>query len=100
MPGLKQAVRISNNQLKSQLAHFGFAPVTRTPALWKHATKPITFSLVVEHFGVKYISKENADHLIQALQKLYTISMDWTGSLLCGLTIDWDYATHTCDISM
>ena len=81
MPGLKQAGRISNDRLKSHLAHFGFAPVPITLALWKHATKPIIFSLVVDDFGVKYIVKENADHLIQDLQKLYTISIDWTGSL-------------------
>ena len=65
----------------SHLAHFGFAPVLRTPALWKHTTKPIIFSLVVDDFGVNYIGKENADHLIQAVQKLNTITIDWTGSL-------------------
>ena len=51
-------------------------------------------------YRVKYIGKENADHLIQALQKLYTISIDWTGYIFCGITIDWDYATRTCDISI
>ena len=100
MPGLKQDGRIANNRLKYHLAHFCFAPVPRTPALWKHATKPIIFPLVVYNFGVKYIGKENADHFIQALQKLYTISIDRTGSLFCGLTIDWGYAARTCDISM
>ena len=100
MPGLKQAGRIANDRLKAHLAHFGFVHVPRTPALWKHNTKPILFSLIVDDFGVKYTGKENSDHLIQALQKLYTISIDWTGSLFCGLTIDWDYASRTCDISM
>ena len=100
MPGLKQSGRIANNRLKAHHANFCFAPVPRTPALWKHTTKPIISSLVVDDFVVKYISKYNADHLIQALKKLYTISIDWTGSLFCGLTIDWDYAAHTCDISM
>ena len=76
MPGLKQACRIANDRIKAQLAHFGFAPVPRTLALWKHTTKPIMFSLFVDDFGVKYIGKENADHLIQALHKLYTISTD------------------------
>ena len=47
-----------------------------------------------------YIRKENADHLIQALHKLYTISIDRTGSLFCGITIDWDYTAHTYDISI
>ena len=100
MPGLKQASRIANDQLKYHLAHFGFAPVPRTPSLWKHATKPIIFSLVVDNFGVKYIGKENSNHLIQSLQKIYTISINWTGSLFCGLTIDWDYVARTCHISM
>ena len=58
------------------------------------------FSLVVDDFGVNYVRKENANHLIQALQKLYTIFIDWTGSLFYGLTIDWDYTAHNCDISM
>ena len=81
MPGLKQSGRIANDRLKAHLAKFGFAPVPRTPALWKHGTKPIFLSLVVDGFGVKYTRKENADHLIQDLQKLYTISIDWNGSL-------------------
>ena len=100
MPSLKQAGRIASDWLKAHLAHFVFVPVPRTTALWKHTMKPIIFSLVVDDFGVKYIGKENADRLIQSLQKLYTISIDWTGSLFCGLTIDWDYAARTCDISM
>ena len=100
MPGLKQADRIANDRLKAHIAHFGFAPVTRTPKLWKYTTNPITFSLVVNNFGVKYVGKENADHLIQALQKLYNIPINWTGSLFCGLTIAWDYAARTCDISI
>ena len=100
MPGLKQAGRIANDWLKSHLAHFGFAPVLRTPVLWKHTTIPIILNLAVDEFGVKYIGKENADRLIQSLQKLYTISINWTVSLFCGLTIDWDYAARTCDISL
>ena len=83
MPGLKQAGCIANDRLKAHLAQFDFAPAPRTLALWKHNTKPIFFSLIVDNFGVKYIRKENSDHLIQAFQKLYTISIDWTGSLFC-----------------
>ena len=100
MPGLKQAGRISNDRIKAYFAHFGFTPVPKTPALWEHTTKPIIFSFVVDDFGVKYTGKENADHLIQSLQKLYTISIDWAGSLTWGLTIDWDYAACTCNISV
>ena len=79
--GLKQAGRIANDRLKIHFAKFGYSPVTRTPSLWKHATKDICFSLVVDDFGVKHVGKDTADHLIQSLKKLYTISIDWTGSL-------------------
>ena len=57
IPGLKQASRIANNRLKAYLVKFCFTPVPRTPALCKHNTKPIFFSLVVDDFGVKYIGK-------------------------------------------
>ena len=55
--GLKQAGRIANERLKLYLSQFGYAPVPHTPALWKHAAHDITFSLVVDDFGVKYIRK-------------------------------------------
>ena len=100
MPGLKQAGRIANDRLKIHLAKFGYFPFSRTPPLWKHSTKDIYFSLVVDNFGVKYVGKDTADHLIQALKKLYNISIDWTGSIYCGLTINWDYDKMICDISI
>ena len=100
MPGLKQAIRIANKRLKTHITQFGYAPAPHTTALWKHATCDITFSLVVDNFGVKYVGKENADHMIQSLKKQYTISMDWTGSLFYGMHIQWDYTSRTCDISM
>ena len=65
-----------------------------------HATKDIFFSLVVDDFGVKYVGKDTADHLTQALKKLYTISIDWTGSLYCGLAVNWDYDKSIFNISM
>ena len=55
MPGLKQSGRIANYGLKIHLDQFGYAPVPRTPTLWKHVTRNITFSLVVDEFGVKYV---------------------------------------------
>ena len=34
------------------------------------------------------------------MKKNYKISEDWTGSLYCGITLDWDYTQRTLDISM
>jgi hypothetical protein len=100
MPGLKQAGIIANKRLQTHLAKYGYAPAERTPALWTHHTRPITFALVVDDFGIKYVGKHHADHLINAVKDLYGVSLDWTGSLYCGLTLQWDYRQRTVDVSM
>ena len=78
MPGLKHA----------GLNKFGYTPSTKNPSLWRHATRNIFFSLVVNDFGVKYVDKTNTNHPISALQELYTVSTDWKGTLFCGLTLN------------
>ena len=70
MLGLNQVGRISNKRLTKHLQKHGYAPCPRTPALWRHNTLPIVFTLVVDDFGVKYTGKHNADHLINALRAL------------------------------
>jgi len=63
------------------------------PGLWRHATRPITFSLVLNDFGVKYVGKEHADHLIGCLKKeTYKLAKDWAGDLYYGILLRWDYA--------
>jgi hypothetical protein len=100
MPGLKQAGRIASDRLTAHLAKSGYAPVARTPSLWKHATLPVVFSLVVDDFGVKYTGAANAQHLIDALKEIYKISIDWAGELYLGLTLKWDYVNRVVDLSM
>ncbi len=55
---------------------------------------------MVDDFGIKYVGKHHADHLINAVKDLYGVSLDWTGSLYCGLTLQWDYRQRTVDVSM
>ena len=100
MYGLKQAGRLANDQLITFLAADGYAPTANTPGLWKHATRDISFTLVVDDFGIKYTKQEDMDHLLAALRKHYALSVDPTGTKYCGLTIAWDYNNRTCDISM
>jgi hypothetical protein len=71
-----------------------------TPGLWQHATRPITFSLVADNFGIKYVGKEHADHLIKCLNKKYNLTKDWAGDLYCSISLRWDYAAWMHDIFM
>ena len=96
MPGLKQAGKIANDRLTHHLAKYGYAPVPRTPSLWKHHTRSTIFTLVVDDFGIRYNSEQDANHLLNALRDLYDISVDWAGKLYCGLTLAWDYHNRTC----
>ena len=68
--------------------------------MWRHATRDIVFSLVVDDFGIRYTNRDDADHFIATLRQSYDVSLDWTGSRYCGLTLEWDYENRTCDMSM
>ena len=90
---LKQAGIIANVKLTKHLEKFGYHPVRHTPGLWKHNTRATIFTLVVDDFTIKYASKQDANHLLQALCTKYTISVDWVASLYTGITLDWNYTT-------
>ena len=74
--------------------------MAHTPSLWKHITRPIQFTLVVDDFRIKFVGKEHADHLLSTLQKDYTLDVHWTGSLYCGINLEWNYEARTLEISM
>ena len=68
--------------------------------MWGHATRKTKFCLCVDDFGVKYFSKADAEHLLQALGQHYTYTSDWSGQNFCGLTMDWHYDTGYVDVAM
>jgi hypothetical protein len=100
MYGLKEAAILAFEQLRDHLAPFGYHPVRHTPGLWKHDTRPTTFTLAVDDFGIKYFSPADADHLFAAISTKYALTKDWTGNNYLGFSIDWNYSGGTVDISM
>ena len=71
MYGLPQAGRIANGLLRKCLAAHGYYECKHTPGLWKHQWRPVTFTLVVDNFGVKYVGEEHAHHLLTCLRQHY-----------------------------
>jgi hypothetical protein len=98
--GLPQAGILVNKKLRRKLALFGYHECVDTPGLWKHESRPLTFTLVIDDFGVKYENKEDADHLIASIKSTYKLTKDWMGNLYCDISLDWDYVNRTVDISM
>jgi hypothetical protein len=72
MYGLPQAGILANELLQHNLAKDGYRPTQRTHGLWTHDTRPISFSLVVDDFGVNYVAREHAKHLMACIKKIIT----------------------------
>jgi hypothetical protein len=61
------------------------------PGFWKHNTRSVCFTPIVDGFGVKYVGEEYVQHLINVLEKFNVVDKDWTGKKYCGINLDWNY---------
>ena len=100
MYGLPQSGMIANELLQKRLKTKGYYQVKHTPGLWKHTWRPIMFVLVVDNFGIKYIVKEHAEHLINTNKENYECIEDWEVSLYCGIKLEWEYQKQQVDLSI
>jgi hypothetical protein len=100
MYGLPQAGIIAQQLLEERLAKLGYHQSKIVPGLWTHDTREISFTLVVKDFAIKYTKKEDTQHLIDAIQKDYNITVDWEAPKYIGLTVEWDYLNHKVHLHM
>jgi hypothetical protein len=100
MYSLKQAGVMANQLLQTRLSTFGYYPARHTLGLWLHKTRPISITLIVDDFAVKYVVKHHAKHLRNALLRTYELTTDWKATMYSVMTLKWYYNKHTCDISM
>lgn len=101
MYGLKQSGMLAHKKLVKILHPHGYHPCANTPGLWRHRIFPITFTLIVDDFGVKYQEQKHALHLLQCLQANYSaVVADWSGEKYAGITLDWNYTNKRVDLSM
>jgi hypothetical protein len=54
----------------------------------------------VDDFAVRYVGKQHADHLRDALLRSYELTTDWEGTVYSGMTLNSDYKNRTCGIYM
>jgi hypothetical protein len=66
--GLPQAGILANKWLRWKLAPFGYFKHVNTPGLWYHKSRQISFTLVVDDFGVEYVNKADVDHLVASIK--------------------------------
>ena len=100
MYGHPAAGILAQRLLEERLNKDGYFQSKITPGFWTHTSRPISFTLCVDDFGVKYVGEENFRHFQQSLNKHYKTSTDMTGSRYLGLTLDWDYIKREVHLSM
>ena len=88
---LSQSGRIANQDLQKHLAKYEYYPIKRTPRLWEHRARPISFTLVVYNFGIKYTNKNDIDDLYKAIKDKYLLKIDWSGTKYVRINPDWVY---------
>ncbi len=74
--GLPQAGILANKLLQKRLVPHRYYKCINTPGLWKHEWHPISFTLVVDDFGLKYVGKEHANHLVECIRTKYKLFED------------------------
>jgi hypothetical protein len=100
MYGLPQAGIIAQELLTKCLHKAGYHQSKIPPGYWRHGWRPISFTLVVDDFGVKYTNKDNMEHLMNILKQDYEIDTNWEGTCCLDLTLDWDYKQRKVHLSM
>ncbi len=98
MYDLPQAGILANQLLEKRLVSTkGYYQCQHTPGLWRHVWRSIVFCLVVNNFGLKVTHMDDMHHLKTALGEHYTVTVDWKGSLFCGVKLSWDYINRHCE---
>ena len=77
--------RIANQGLQKHLAKYGYYPTKRTLGLWKHRAQSISFTLIVDDFGIKYSNKDDINDLFETIKDKYPLKIDLDGSKYIGI---------------
>ena len=87
MYGLVQSFIISHTYLKEHLLPFGYAPAPITPCLWRHKNRGIKFTSVVDNFGIKYISQDDAENLNNTIKDKFEVTQNSIGVFYNATTL-------------
>ena len=98
--GLKQAGRIAHDDLVERLAEAGYRKVGMVEGYFRHESRPIDFTLVVDDFLIKYVNNEDLKHLQDAIEKYYKFKVDLEAKQYVGINLKWDYNNRTVRLSM
>ena len=68
--------------------------------MWLHKTRSISFTLVMDDLGVKYIDKVDADNIFSAIEAKYPLKIYWEAKTYLGINFEWHYDEGYVILSM
>ena len=98
--GLKQAGKIAHDDLVKRLSEAGYKKHSQVEGYFRHETRDIDFTLVVDDFLIRYTNDADLAHLTQAIEKYYTFKVDKDAKQYVGIQLQWDYTRRTVRLSM
>ena len=97
---MKQGRKIAHDDLINHLKKHGYVRTGVTNGLFKHVTRDISFTLIVDNFGIMYTREEDVRHLIKIMREKYTFKVDFNSQKYIGIHLDWDYNKRELKCSM
>ena len=97
---LPQSGILAQTILQKRLNYHRYHQIRFTPGLWTHEWRPNCFTLVVDDFGVKYVCKELADHLINCIKENYDFIEHWEGKRYFRLIFVCNYDIRSVHLYM
>lgn len=89
---------IAQNDLIEHLKKYDYTSTREVPCLFTHPTSGISFTLVVDDFGIKYTNDDNLKQFLSILQQpisKWKIKVDRTGGKYNGIRLNWNYNENT-----
>ena len=97
--GLKEADKIAHDDLVVHLKQHVYYETT-TPGYFRHESRPICFTLVVDDFGIKYVNEDYVQRLRQAIEAKYPVKFKMQPNQYIGINLKWNYTTRESICSM
>ena len=97
---LKQAGNIACDNLKQHLKPHGYSTVKYAPGFWTHLNSELTFTSIADDFRIRHTNVAQVRHLIMALKKKCTITVDGIDTLHTGVALHWDHNERMVNLSI
>ena len=81
---------IKSFNLVAHLNKHGYVQADKIDGFFKHITRDISFTLVVDDFGIKYFNNDDVQHLIKIMQEKYTFKVYFNAKQYISIDLKWD----------